>query len=224
MSRAVDVAFKYLFCDILNDPDYRARLSGLRDLAFVEFLPRRQVWVRGSASARRGTIYVKFGDEAHYVGYRRDGDDALVIYDSSYPDGTFSGSFDGIMDIVKRTFAVTSVTFDTSYGIAVQRGRGDTFCQTWSLAYFTPFRDFFNDDRSPRFKMFDIIQGFARKKTFKNIVRDDWEKLYRWQVMSINEGLVDLRDPAFKTSRDFMDYINAELSVNVLGLMMVAAV
>lgn len=223
MSSAEDLAFKYLFCDVLNDPDYRARLSGLRDLAFVEFLPRRQVWARGSVQSRRGTIYVKFGDEAHYVAYRRESDDSLLIYDSSHPNGTFSGSFDGMMDLVKRVFAVTNVEFDDSYGDAVQRGPGDTFCQTWSLAYFTPFRDFLSDDRSPRFKMNDIIKGFCRKKVFQNILKDDWEKIYRWQVMSIDEGLVDLREPCFQSYRDVLQYANDVLNPIILGRIMVAA-
>lgn len=220
MSSQRALQFKYLFCDILNDPDYRARLAGLRDLAHVDILPRRENWVRGSVQSRRGTIYIQYNDEAHYVSYVRDKNDTIVIFDPSYPDGTYGTLILEKVDRIKRVFVVDTVRFDQSYGPAPQRSSGDTFCQTWSLAYFTPMREFLKVEHGARYALMDIIKAFMSKRVFRRILEEDWPKLLRWQQMSIDQSLVDLKEPCFRTSDDFLDYAESEFDMLALGRIM----
>lgn len=220
MSSSISHQFKYLFCDILNDPNYRARLAGLRDLAHVDVLPRRENWVRGSVQSRRGTIYIQYNDEAHFVAYVREKNDTLMIFDPSHPDGTYGGLISDKLDTIKRIFVVDVVRFDTSYGTPPQRGSGDTFCQTWSLAYFTPFRSSLSIPFGPRYALMDIIKGFCGKRVFRRILEEDWPQLLRWQQMSIDSGLVDLREVAFKTSDEFLDYVERDFDQLALGRIM----
>lgn len=205
-------AWKYLFCDIVGDPEYRRRLSGLRDLAFLEIVGRRTSWILGSSESTRGTLYIQYGEEAHYVSYRLRGDEVL-LFDPSYPDGTYAGMVQDKITLIKRAFDGKAVVFDDTYR-APQRNPNDTFCQTWSLAYFMTERDKFHlssyrgELESPRIMCYQICRSLMDGPKFREIVENNWGKLYDWQVQAISSNLVDVDEPVFNNADSFLRYCN----------------
>lgn len=217
-------AWKYLFCDILNDPGFRRRLTGLSNLGFMEcdakYGPKRCRWIDTKVKDRfpvRGTIYMYFtGDAGHYVSYRVQGKE-VIVFDPSYPGGTFSGSIDTYWKAIHAKFKEYGFELvrDGSYlPNAQQTWEGDSFCQTWSLAYFTKLRKYLHvKSESQSMEMLtNIISDLVRSAAFRDIVITKWDEfLVGWQ----HQGLSLLEDEngngyegpiLFLKSDEFLEY------------------
>ena len=79
---------------------------------------------------------MKFGKLGHYVAYELK-NDAIYIFDSSHSTGNESGLYSDclpdFMETIKEHFS-QDIRFVEKYGTP-QVVAGDSFCQTWSLAY-----------------------------------------------------------------------------------------
>lgn len=191
-------AWKYLFCDILNDPGFRRRLTGLSNLGFMEcdakYGVKRCRWIDTKVKDRfpvRGTIYMYYtGDAGHFVSYRVEGRN-VVVFDPSYPNGTFGDAIHTYWPAIVRKFKEHGydVVKDDSYPITCQTWDGDSFCQTWSLAYFTKLRQYLVlKTESESMKMLtSIVNDLTKSGPFRDIVLTKWdENLVGWQTQGLS--------------------------------------
>lgn len=211
------LAFKYLFCDIVGDPRFRQRLSGFHDLAFVELQGRSVNWVVGNAGSLRGTLYIGLGDDAHFMSYRNEGD-RVVIFDPSHPDGTYSHVVRRRMSCVRNVFPGKRIEFDETYPCP-QVLEEDTFCQTWSLAYFLRYREILSGSGTSKFKLYTLIREIVNSRPFQNIIRNNWSQFVEWQSVAMDMDLVPAGSVCFIAPSNFVDYVN-EMSPFKFGLLL----
>lgn len=140
--------WKNMWSDILADPDFRFWILGKADGAGY-FDLKKNLTVNNmtpeGGSIQKGTFFMKFGKLGHYVSYEIK-NDKIYIFDSSHSTGDERGKYSDclppFMETIMKNFS-SNVVFVEKFGTP-QTLDGDSFCQTWSLAYLlgTPTHKF----------------------------------------------------------------------------------
>lgn len=131
------INWKKMWNDILSDPDFRYWFIGksggyyqlFADGTIQNDTPKR-------ASPKKGTFYMQFGKEAHFVAYEKKAK-SILIFDPSHSIGNEQGSYAPCLSSfegsIRENFSPT-INFVQKFGTP-QTLEADTFCQTWSLSY-----------------------------------------------------------------------------------------
>jgi hypothetical protein len=132
--------WKNMWGDILADPDFRYWILGKAEGAGYFDLIKTNKQVKNvtpqGGSVKKGTFYMKFGKLGHYVAYEMK-NKKIQIFDSSHSTGDergkYSDCFPPFIPTIEKNFS-PNVEFIETFGTP-QTLNGDSFCQTWSLAY-----------------------------------------------------------------------------------------
>lgn len=150
--------WKKIWGDILSDPDFRNWMTksgyyefypviNKRDKNYKFTLTDGDVWAikdgttenseKPSRKYDTGTLYLEFGDLAHFVAYELVNKKTIKIFDPSHSfdgiRGTYSTELKHFHKFINSYFD-RRIIFEKQYGTP-QRHLEDTFCQTWSLAF-----------------------------------------------------------------------------------------
>jgi hypothetical protein len=130
--------WKNMWSDILSDPDFREWIAGKSASGYYQLYKNKKIANESpdGKNHKKGTFYMKFGVLGHYVAYEiKKG--SISIFDSSHSTGTAYGLYrdclPDFMDTIRTHFS-EKIEFVEKYGTP-QVVAGDSFCQTWSLAY-----------------------------------------------------------------------------------------
>ena len=131
------IHWKYIWNDIISDVDFRNWIIN-KNTGFYQIFKNDKITDLSSQDTSKkdklkGTFYMQFqGGHAHYVAYKIL-KSKIVIFDPSYPDGTFSGCLPDYIDTIQNYFDLP-VEFDDQFGTP-QTNKNDSFCQTWTICY-----------------------------------------------------------------------------------------
>jgi hypothetical protein len=126
--------WKYIWNDILSDVDFRNWITN-KNLSYYQIYKNGKVIDLSNPNSNKkiGTLYMQFpGNLAHYMTFKETKKN-VILFDSSYPNGTYSGCFPDFSYTVVNFFKkeiIFNKDFDTP-----QNHKNDSFCQTWSLCY-----------------------------------------------------------------------------------------
>ena len=137
--------WKNMWSDILADPDFRfwilkkPEIAGYFDLKknlTVKNTTPDDALKKKDIVIKKGTFFMKFGKLGHYVAYEIK-NNKIYIFDSSHSTGDESGKYSDclppLIPTIKKNY-FPNVEFIETFGTP-QTLDGDSFCQTWSLAY-----------------------------------------------------------------------------------------
>jgi hypothetical protein len=177
--------WKYMWNDILSDPDFRYWFTGKTGGGYYQLFKDGKIKneTPKGASTKKGTFYMKFGNLGHYVAYEKK-EKGILIFDSSHSlgneSGRYSGCLPGFIDTIEENFS-PNIKFEEKFGTP-QTLKGDSFCQTWSLAYLMgASTQKIMKEITPNNKI-DILYKLCKKiinsPVFKNIflTQDKWIK------------------------------------------------
>ena len=130
--------WKKMWNDILSDPDFRYWFIGKSGGGYYQLFKDGKIKndTPKGAPTKKGTFYMKFGKAGHYVAYEKK-EKSILIFDSSHSigneHGRYSGCLPDFMKTIEKKFS-PNIKFVEKFGTP-QTLKGDSFCQTWSLAY-----------------------------------------------------------------------------------------
>jgi len=130
--------WKYMWNDILSDPDFRSWFVGEKSSGYFQLYKNKKVENETPSKKliNKGTFYMKFGKLGHYVAYEIKNKN-IYIFDSSHSTGSQKGTYadclPDFIDTIHDKFS-PNIHFIEKFGTP-QTLKGDSFCQTWSLAY-----------------------------------------------------------------------------------------
>ena len=130
--------WKYMWNDILADPDFRYWFIGKSGGGYYQLFKDGKIKndTPKGASTKKGTFFMKFGNSGHYVAYEKKVKN-ILIFDSSHSlgdeHGRYSGCLPDFIGTIEKNFS-PNIKFVEKFGTP-QTLKGDSFCQTWSLAY-----------------------------------------------------------------------------------------
>lgn len=173
-SKSDIITWKYIWNDILSDPDFRNWILD-DNIGYYQIFKNKNIKNDSEDKSEHdiGTIYMKFGKLGHYIAFKLKNNNKMTIFDSSYPDGTYGDCLDeDYIDSIRHNFNNCSISFDETYGTP-QRLDDDSFCQTWSLAYLSKskkLKSFLKDSKNdPIYSLFNICKFIINLPIFKEI-------------------------------------------------------
>ena len=137
--------WKYMWNDILSDPDFRKWIIGSDKYGYYQLFKlgktpkssaakeKKEIEPQVDSSKKKGTFYMKFGGLGHYVAYEVK-KDAIHLFDSSHGEhGRYADCLPPFIGTIQKHFN-ENIKFVEKFG-TLQVLPGDSFCQTWSLSY-----------------------------------------------------------------------------------------
>jgi len=138
--------WKYMWNDILSDPDFREWFLGSDSYGYYQLFKldktanpssvdkqKKGIEPQVDPSKKKGTFYMKFGTLGHYVAYEIK-KDTISLFDSSHGEhGRYADCLPPFIGTIEKYFN-KEIQFVEKFG-TLQVLPGDSFCQTWSLSY-----------------------------------------------------------------------------------------
>jgi len=203
--------WKYMWNDILSDPDFRCWLTGKKACGYYQLKKSNKIKneTPKHETSNKGTFYMKFGKLGHYVAYEIK-KDSINIFDPSHSTGNESGIYSGCLpDFIKtiQNKFSPNIKFIEDFGTP-QILKGDSFCQTWSLAYLLgkPFQDIMKQiKKDNRIEiLYTICKKIIKLKIFEEICLSQ----SKWIVKAFKQNKAPKKwtpEYFFEFSRKVMD-------------------
>jgi hypothetical protein len=204
--------WKNMWSDIISDPDFREWISGKTASGYYQLYKNTKIKneTPGKKTPKKGTFYMKFGKLGHYVAYEIK-KNSILIFDSSHSTGSDYGLYrdclPDFMKTIQRHFS-KNIEFVEKYGTP-QVLPGDSFCQTWSLAYLlgTPTQSIMSKLNSNN--QIEILYEICSKIIATPVFKEFCNKQKSWITTNFKEN----KAPKKWTPEFFLDF-----SRNVLDL------
>jgi hypothetical protein len=175
--------WKYMWNDILSDPDFRCWFTNKKACGYYQLKKNKKIEDETPKNAlkNKGTFYMKFDQLGHYVAYEIK-KDSINIFDSSHSTGNefgiYSDCLPDFIETIKKNFS-PNIKFIEKFGTP-QILKGDSFCQTWSLAYLLgkPTQDIMSKiNKDNRIEiLYKLCKKIISSKVFEEIclTQQDW--------------------------------------------------
>jgi hypothetical protein len=197
--------WKYMWNDILSDPDFRCWITGKTAGGYYQLFKNTKIEndTPKGCSTKKGTFYMKFGKLGHYVAYEMKAKE-ILIFDSSHSTGNENGIYSecllGFTKTIKSKFS-PNIKFVEDFGTP-QILKGDSFCQTWSLAYLlgSPTKKIIKEITVTN--RIEILYKLCKKIIDSRVFKEICETQQEW----IEKAFTENKSPKKWTAKYFLHF------------------
>ena len=205
--------WKYIWNDILSDPEFRNWLVG-ENMGYYQIFKNNKIKDESDINSTendkmKGTFYLKFGKLGHYVAYEMQ-ISSIKIFDSSHKIGIYSGCLPDFINSIEYNFGLP-VEYELQYNTP-QCHKDDSFCQTYSLSYLSNdislHANLQNAMFDPISSLFNICKIFINNPVFEEICIE--------QETWINKNLSINKAPSKWNAQYLLDY-SKNMDINMFS-------